>query len=603
MCGIVGYVGDKDAQNILIDSLKRLEYRGYDSAGIAICSPGKGGKMEIVVQKAKGRIKELEAVMKVTQGTTGICHTRWATHGKPSVENAHPHVDCKGDLALVHNGIIENYMELRDELTKEGHKWRSQTDTEVLCHLIEKYYKGSLENAVRKAVSKVRGAFACVIMHKNEPDRLVCIRNKSPLILGIGVNMNMVASDVPAVLKYTNKIVYLNDLEMAVLTKKDVKVYDLSTGKPLKFLTKEVEWSLEDAQKGGYEHFMIKEIFEQPKTIHNCLIGHIGTPTLEAIIKEDIKHIKFIACGTSFHACFTGKYIFEKLLKIPTYIELASEYRYSEPISEQPLVILVSQSGETADTIAAAREAKRRGCPTIGITNVVGSNLTREVDEVILLRSGPEIGVAATKTYTAQLIAIYLLAIYIGEIKGILSPNEVKILNQDLRSLPRLADKILHNAQDFQDCAQELVKANDVFFIGRNINYPSVMEGALKLKEISYIHAEAYAAGELKHGPISLLSESTPVVAVVLRDEVYEKMVNNIQEVAARSAPVIALVTEGDETLKKYVDRQIYLPATPALFSPVSVSIALQMLAYYTAKARGCPIDQPRNLAKSVTVE
>jgi glucosamine--fructose-6-phosphate aminotransferase (isomerizing) len=604
MCGIVGYIGDRQARDILIDSLKRLEYRGYDSAGIAVINTGKG-KNSLKVQRAKGMIAELEKNLEESPGSLGISHTRWATHGKPSVVNAHPHTDPNEEVALIHNGIIENFLELRDRLTSQGHKFRSETDTEIIAHLISKYYKGNLEAAVKKAIKDLEGAFALVIIHKNEPEKLVCVRNRSPLIIGMGVNENFVASDVPAILKYTRKVIYLKDMEMGVLTRNKVDVLSLETSKPVPIEPKEIEWSLEDAQKGGYDHYMLKEIYEQPQSIHKALLVRVGNPSLERALSNGqlFDQIKIIACGTSYHAGLIGKYILERLLKFPVTVDLASEYRYSQATHERPLVILITQSGETADTIAAAREAKRRNCLTLGLTNVVGSTITREVDEVLYIKAGPEISVAATKSYTSQLILLYLLAIYIGEVRGILKPSEVKILNEDLRTMPRAVEKVLTRAPEIEKCAKDIAKAQNIFFIGRNINYPTALEGALKLKEISYIHAEGYPAGELKHGPISLLEEKTPVVAISLRDEVFDKMQSNIQEVAARNAPVLGIVTEGEDLLLDYLDWVIQIPKTPSLFSPVPTSVALQLLAYYTAKERGCPIDNPRNLAKSVTVE
>jgi glucosamine--fructose-6-phosphate aminotransferase (isomerizing) len=628
MCGIVGYIGPRQAQPILLESLKKLEYRGYDSAGVAIISNSsnssnndvkkvnkksakKGTKNtmkneEITVFKDKGTINNLRSQLKNTiPGTIGISHTRWATHGPPSKLNAHPHIDCSGNIALVHNGIIENFQTLKKELIKNGHKFVSETDTEILVHLIEDNYYGDLESAVRKSLKHVEGSYAIVVIHKDEPDKIVSARFESPLIIGIGSKENFVASDVPAVLKYTNRIIYVHNKEIAVLKHDSVDITTLE-GEPVDRSWQEVTWALEDAEKGGFDHYMLKEIFEEPKAIREVLRGRVDEiifPDLSIFSDSILNGIKIIACGTSYHASLTGKYIFERLTRMPTTVELASEYRYSDPTKETPLVILITQSGETADTLAAAREAARRGSATIGITNVVGSSITREVDDVIYLRAGPEISVAATKSYIAQLITLYLTALFLAESFGHVKPEPAKEFKETMRSLPSIIERVLDNVEQIKTAAKFLATANDIFYIGRNLNYPTALEGALKLKEISYIHAEGYPAGELKHGPLALLTDKTPVVAIAPKDHTYDKIVSNLIEASARNAPVLAITSENNKDLDKIVDNVLYYPELPSMFSPIPISVMLQLLAYFTAKERGCPIDQPRNLAKSVTVE
>jgi glucosamine--fructose-6-phosphate aminotransferase (isomerizing) len=599
MCGIVGYIGARQAQSILLESLKRLEYRGYDSAGIAML-PLDNNNLQIF--KRKGMIKNLEENLPSVQSTLGISHTRWATHGQPSDENAHPHVDCTGNIAVVHNGIIENYMDIKEKLNFEGHIFKSETDTEVLAHLIEKHYNGDLRKAVHSAIREVQGSYALLAMHANERDRLVSARNESPLVLGIGIDENFIASDVPAVLKYTDKVIYLNNGEVADVTQSKVTITDLNDtiiDRP----THKIEWSLEDAEKGGYEHFMLKEIFEQPKAVREAMMGKLTGFELENIDGTEFSGLKILGCGSSYHAGLVGKYIFETLMGMPTSVETASEYRYNSTTLDQPLVILISQSGETADTLAAAREARRRGCKTIGITNVVGSSITREVDDIMFIRVGPEISVCATKSFTGQMISLYLLASHLSKARGILKTEELKEFYNSLRQQSRTVEQVLNNVEPIKKCAEKLADAENVFFIGRNINYPSALEGALKLKEISYIHAEGYQSGELKHGPLALLTEKTPIVAIAVKDHTYDKVVSNIKEVTARNAPVIAIGHESDTELSKYVDTVLCIPNVQPLFSPISVAIVLQLLAYYTARKRNCPIDKPRNLAKSVTVE
>jgi glucosamine--fructose-6-phosphate aminotransferase (isomerizing) len=595
MCGIVGYVGDRLAQPILLKALKRLEYRGYDSAGFAIVDKA------LTVYKDKGEISHLERGMPKMQGSTGIAHTRWATHGQPLKNNAHPFTDCKGQIALVHNGIIENYMHIKDDLMRRGHQFRSETDTEVVVHLVEEAYKGDLEAAVAEAVGKLKGSFAMAVVHAGEGDKVVAVRKESPLIIGVGEGEMFLASDVPALLDNTDKVITLMDGEMAVITRNGARVRTLA-GEEVARDFQRVKFTVEDAERGGYPHFMLKEIFEQPKALHETLIGRLSERA-EPDYGLRFDSVKLVACGTSYHACMVGRYILESVLNLPTSVEIASEYRYSTASREMPLTILVTQSGETADTLAAAREARRRGCYTIAITNVVGSTITREVDEVLYTRAGIEVGVAATKTFITQLAMLYLLAIRFGAQRRTLHSDALAQMRESLRQMPQVAQEVLNRADEVEAVAKEYSGARDMFFIGRNISYPVVLEGALKMKEISYVHAEGYAAGELKHGPLALLTRETPVVAVAIQDHTYDKMLSNIGEVSARAAPVIGIGFEGDDELARYCERVILVPRVAPLFSPVPVSVALQLLSYYTARERGCPIDKPRNLAKSVTVE
>jgi len=598
MCGIVGYVGGKRAQPILIDSLKRLEYRGYDSAGIAVVGE------DIQLFKSKGEIAVLEASMPVIEGSVGIAHTRWATQGKPTTENAHPFCGCQSKVAVVHNGIISNFMELRESLISEGHEFSSNTDTEVFAHLVEgEFGENELMDAVRAALKRVDGTYAFAVVAKGR-EEVVAARNESPLVVGLGNGENFLASDVTALLKHTNKVIYIQDGEVVRITRDAVTIVDRD-GKPVERTPQKVAWSIEDAEKGGYPHFMLKEIFEQPVAIHESLLGRI-----DAVDSEDsffhgqsFSSVKIVACGTSYHAGLAGQYIIEELARVPTTVQISSEYRYSSAARENPLVVLVTQSGETLDTIAAAREARRRGNKTVAIVNVIGSAITREVDHVIYTRAGPEIGVAATKTFVTQLIALYLLAIELGVKGRTLTAQTRKTVVNQLRNLPRAVQDVLNQAQTIETMAGKYSKAHDMFFIGRNINYPISLEGALKTKEISYIHGEGYPAGELKHGPLALLSKDSPVVAVAVNDHTYEKMIANISEVSARGSPVIAVANVGDTEIAKFADDVIYLREVPPLFMPVPIIVALQLWAYYLAKARGCPIDKPRNIAKTVTVE
>jgi glucosamine--fructose-6-phosphate aminotransferase (isomerizing) len=596
MCGIVGYIGENDATPILLRALKRLEYRGYDSAGLVVIGDG------LSYYKDKGMIDSLMQTLPKISGKVGLGHTRWATHGKPSKENAHPFLDCKGKIALIHNGIIENHMELRKQLIEEGHKFTSETDTEAMVHLIEKHYNGDIEKAVRESLKQVHGSYAIAVIHADEKDKIIAARNESPLVIGIGGGENFIASDVAALLDYTNEVAYVMDNEIVKLTKQGFEITTIK-GESVSRTTETVNWTVEDAEKGGYEHYMLKEIFEQPNAIHDSLLGRIPDLTLNGFLDGNFNTIKIIACGTSYHAGLIGKYVFESFSKVPVVVEMGSEYRYSEPVYENTLVVLITQSGETADTLAAAKEAKRRGSMTIAITNVVGSSITREVDYTFYTRAGPEIGVAATKTFTTQLVALYILGITLGLIKRTLEYDRIRELTSTLRKLSRYVQSVLDDTEHIENCALTMKNATDVFYIGRNINYPTALEGALKFKEISYIHAEGYPAGELKHGPLALLTPRTPVVAIAPKDHTYEKMLGNISEVSARGSPVIAIGYQEDTELEKVADHVIYVPEVPALFSPIPITVVVQLLAYYVARDRKCSIDKPRHLAKSVTVE
>jgi glucosamine--fructose-6-phosphate aminotransferase (isomerizing) len=593
MCGIVGYIGPKRAQPILLNCLGKLEYRGYDSCGIAIANSG------LQIYKDIGRVKALEKTLPVIKGTVGIGHTRWATHGEPSRVNAHPHADCAGRIAVVHNGTINNFQELRERLAREGHALVSQTDTEVLAHLIEKYLDGDFAVAVEKALGEVEGAYTMIAMMVGEP-RLVAARKDSPLIIGIGDRENFFASDVPALLDYTSRVVYLEDGDIAEVTAGSVAVR--SQGSPVAREEHKITWSVEDAQRGGYEHFMLKEIHEQPKVIRDTLAGYIaaGEPVAELAGEGGtMENMLILACGTSYHAGLVGKYIIEKLVDVPVRVELADEFVYSGQAAAGNHAIVITQSGETLDALKAIKKLKEQGCRVSAITNVVGSTVTRVADRTIYLRAGPEISVAATKTYIAQLIALYWLALPYAKV----DIKRLDSLVMELRQLPGNVQRVLDNEEAVAQNARQLAAYENVFFVGKGLNYPVAMEGALKLKEISYIHAEGYAAGELKHGPFALLGEKTPVVAIVTQDNTHEAVMTSIKEIKARHSPVLAIVSEGDEAMAGLADMIVTVPALDPLFSPVVNSVVVQLLAYFTAKERGCPIDFPRNLAKSVTVE
>lgn len=596
MCGIVGYTGNREAQEIILDCLKRLEYRGYDSAGLAMVSPG-----SLQLKKSMGEIAVLESNLGHMPGTTGIAHTRWATHGKPTTENAHPFLDCKGEYAVVHNGILTNYMGLKEELLKKGHKFTSETDSEVFAHLIEDAPGKDLKSKVLSVLKLVEGAYAIAVVEKGK-NEIVAARNESPLVVGVGHDENFVASDVTALLKYTNEVIYLMDKEAVRITPDSIETFDLE-GSTVKRESQRVSWNLEDAERSGYPHFMLKEIFEQPRAIHESLLGRLESREEDSFFKSKFPSIKIIGCGTSYNAGLVGKYILEELSRIPTTTQISSEYRYSPVTESKPLVVCITQSGETADTLAAAKEARRRGCKTLAITNVLGSAITREADHVIYTRAGPEIGVAATKTFVTQLIALYLLGLELGTMSNTLSSERRRELIAGMRSLPRIVQSVLNDASKIESLAENYKGAHSMFFIGRHINYPTSLEGALKTKEISYIHGEGYPAGELKHGPLALLSKDTPVIAICVRDHTYEKMLGNVREVSARDSPVLAIGSEGDQDLVKYAEEVFLVPRVDPLFSPIPIIVALQLLAYYLAIKKGCPIDKPRNIAKTVTVE
>lgn len=596
MCGIVGYAGNREAQEIALDCLKRLEYRGYDSAGIAIISPG-----ALRLEKSVGEIAVLESHLAHMPGKTGISHTRWATHGKPTTENAHPFIDCKGEYAVVHNGILTNYMELKSGLIKKGHKFTSETDSEVFAHLIEDTPAPDLKSKVLSVLRLVEGAYAIAVVQKGK-DEIVAARNESPLVVGVGHDENFIASDVTALLKYTNEVVYLQDKEAVRITAGSIEICDLD-GKAVNRESQRISWNLEDAERSGYPHFMLKEIFEQPRAIHESILGRLDSQEDDSFFRTRFTGINIIGCGTSYHAGLVGKYIIEELSRIPTTAQISSEYRYSPVTESKPLVVCITQSGETADTLAAAKEARRRGCKTVAITNVLGSAITREADHVIYTRAGPEIGVAATKTFVTQLIAFYLLGLKLGTVTNALSSERKRELVAEMRGLPRVVQSVLNEATAIEALAKKYRSAHSMFFIGRHLNYPTSLEGALKTKEISYIHGEGYPAGELKHGPLALLSKETPVVALCIKDHTYEKMLGNIREVTARESPVFAIGTEGDQDLEKYAEDVFLIPKVNPLFSPIPIIVALQLFAYYLAIARGCPIDKPRNIAKTVTVE
>jgi glucosamine--fructose-6-phosphate aminotransferase (isomerizing) len=608
MCGIVGYVGKKEVVPILIDGLRRLEYRGYDSAGIALLDKGK-----LNVAKRKGKLELLDNSINRSHysGTVGIGHTRWATHGEPSKTNAHPHTDCSKTIAIVHNGIIENYLELKRKLQKEGHIFRTKTDSEVIVHLVEKYYKGNLERAVLSAIKKLKGSYAIAAIAKDEPHKIVAARCGSPLILAIGNEENFIASDVPAILTYARKVIYLHDYEVAVLSEDGVKIVNIK-GKKVIRKKENIKWDIDSAEKAGYPHFMLKEIEEQPEVISNILKrrtnshNHVVFDELK-LQKEYIKKIKkitIVACGTAWHASLIGKYLIEKFSRVPVEVDLSSEYRYRKPPSvKNELVMTVSQSGETADTLAALRLARHNKLKVVSICNVVGSSIVRDSDGVIYTHAGPEIGVASTKAFTAQVAIFYLLALYIALIKGIIGRNTEHKLIKEFKNIPNNIKKIINNKRKIRTCAERYKNAASFLYLGRNINYPVALEGALKLKEISYIHAEGCSAGEMKHGPIALVDEKLPTVCLVPKTDTYEKMLSNIQELKARCGIIISIASERDNLIKKYSDYVISIPRTTEDLSCILTAIPLQLLAYYVAVLRGCDVDKPRNLAKSVTVE
>lgn len=609
MCGIIGYIGKDEAAPILIKGLTRLEYRGYDSAGIAVLD---GHVMRHL--KTPGKIKRLSDGLNKTpiSGTLGIAHTRWATHGIPNYINAHPHHDCMRAIALVHNGIIENCDELKEQLKKEGHRFLSETDTEVLPHLIEKYYKGNLETAVRRALKDAHGSYAIAVIHKDEPDKLVGARCGSPLIVGVGKGENFLASDCPAILDKTRKVIFVEDREVIALTRDSIEISDLN-GKRISRKPTTIDWDISQAEKGGFAHFMLKEIYEQPRVIHKILSARAnvrkGQVKLDGINLTPKQLLKFddiviSACGTAYHAGLIGEYLIERFARIPVEVDVSSEFRYRDPIlNNKTLFIAVSQSGETADTLAALREAKRNGAKVISICNVVGSTITRESDGVVYTYAGPEIGVASTKAYTAQVATFILFALYLGKIKGLIGQRQMKNILNEFEMIPERMDDVLDEAETIKSCAKKYFKLPCFMYIARGVNFPNALEGALKLKEISYIHAEGYGAGEMKHGPIALIEENMAVVAIAPQSPTYEKMLSNIQEIRAREGRIIAIATEGDSLIKKYVATTLYVPKAEEALSPLLTVLPLQLLAYHIAVARGRDVDQPRNLAKSVTVE
>ncbi|MFA5090248.1 MAG: glutamine--fructose-6-phosphate transaminase (isomerizing) [Candidatus Omnitrophota bacterium] len=612
MCGIIGYIGEKDSQPILLAGLKSLEYRGYDSSGVSILLDN---KKSIAVSKLPGKVRELERLLKnkPLAGKLALGHVRWATHGQPNQLNAHPHLDCTGEIAIVHNGIIENYSQLKNTLIKEGHKFRSQTDTEVIAHLIEKFYKNiSLKEAVRKAVFCLEGSFAIGVMSSREPDKIVGARAGSPLVVGVGRGENFLASDISALLDFTKEVVFLDENEIVVLNKKGIAIEDFSRHH-IKRSPVHITWDSSQARKQGWPHFMLKEINEQPAVLKGILNQRVPQDR-DGLFFEELKitpkelssleSIIIVACGTAYHAGLCGKYILEELCRIPVSVDLSSEFRYRQPIiPKNALVIAISQSGETADTLAAVKEAKKRGARVLAICNVLGSSLVRASDGVIYTYAGSEIGVASTKAYTAQLAILYLLALHLCSIKNTLDKKAIKDLLAALKKCPALIQRILDRQEYVKAVSLRHAHFGSFLFLGRNINYPAAMEGALKLKEISYIPAEGYAAGEMKHGPLALIDEYRAVVCISPASKVYEKMVSNIQEICSRKGKVIAIVTEEDEKIKALVSEVIYIPRIEEVFSPLLVVVPLQLLAYHIAVKRGCDVDQPRNLAKSVTVE
>jgi glutamine---fructose-6-phosphate transaminase (isomerizing) len=624
MCGIVGYVGKKRVVPVILDGLRRLEYRGYDSAGIAVCGNGEG----LQIRRAEGKLRNLEEVirLKPMDGTYGIGHTRWATHGRPTEENAHPHRDCTGKVVVVHNGIIENYVSLKKKLAEEGHKFTTETDTEIVAHMIEKYYlqtgnghRPSLEEAVRKTVTQLTGVFALAVIAVDEPNKIVAARNGPPAVIGLGKDEYFVASDVPAILYHTRDLFFLADGDLAVITPEGVRLTDFN-GQPITRQVQHVTWDPIMAEKGGFKHFMLKEIYEQPRSVRDTTLGRISQETGHVFLDEmeiteaefkAVKKINIAACGTSWHAAQAGKFMIERMARVPVEVDYASEWRYRDPIvPAETITVVISQSGETADTIAAQREAKAKGSKTLSICNVVGSMITREAAGTIYTHAGPEIGVASTKAFTAQLTALYLFALYLGQVRGTITPEQARDAVHELTRIPGKLEHLLTHEEDCEDLAKQYVRSQDFLFLGRGIHYPIALEGALKLKEISYIHAEGYPAGEMKHGPNALIDENLPVVIIATRDPKdalsmvrYEKTCSNLKEVKARSGQVIAIATEGDHEIKEAADHVIYVPEAPEELLPILEIVPLQLLAYHIAVRRGCDVDQPRNLAKSVTVE
>jgi glucosamine--fructose-6-phosphate aminotransferase (isomerizing) len=614
MCGIIGYIGSKQVVPVLIDGLRRLEYRGYDSAGVAVVRNG-----EIELRRSAGKLARLEEVIAATPiiGDYGIGHTRWATHGRPTEENAHPHRDCTGRIVVVHNGIIENYLDLKRQLQREGHTFVTETDTEIVAHLVEREMKDDgLENAVRRSLLYLRGLFALVLISADDPNKIVTVRNGPPIVVGLGDGEFFVASDIPAILSHTRDVVFLGDEQMAIITPSGVEFTDYA-GCSVSTKSTRVAWDPVMAEKAGYKHFMLKEIFEQPLAVRETVLGRASLESGKVFLHEieipdqtlrEVERIVILACGTSWHSALIGKFLFETLARVPVEVDYGSEYRYRDPIvSKHTLAIVITQSGETADTLAALRQARKKGASSIAICNVVGSMATREAEGTVYTHAGPEIGVASTKAFTTQIVALHLLALYLGQIRGTLTSEAAKPHIDALIQLPLLLEHVLKCEPLTEEIARRFYQRSDFLYLGRGINYPIALEGALKLKEISYIHAEGYPAGEMKHGPIALIDEQMPVVTIAPDDHVFEKMIGNIQEAKARGGSVIALTTEGhksiEDLLDPAVDFLIEVPRSHPLLTPVLMTVPLQLLAYHIAVRRGCDVDQPRNLAKSVTVE
>jgi glutamine---fructose-6-phosphate transaminase (isomerizing) len=617
MCGIVGYIGARKAVPIILDGLKRLEYRGYDSAGIAVLEEDGS----LAVRRAQGKLRNLEDVLRLSpiDGTYGIGHTRWATHGRPTEENAHPHRDCHGDIVVVHNGIVENYLALKQQLSAEGHRFCTETDTEVIAHLVEKYYDGNLENAVRDAVRQLTGVFALSVISRKDPRKIIAARLGPPVVVGLGDGEYFVASDVPAILSHTRDMFFLADGDMAVLTDGGVHLTDFN-GKPVKRQVSHILWDPIMAEKGGYKHFMLKEIFEQPRAVRDTTLGRVGQESGRIFLDEmdispkefrEFKQVRIIACGTSWHSALAGKFMIERLARIPVEVDYGSEFRYRDPIIDKStLTVVISQSGETADTLAAQREAKQKGSKTLAICNVVGSMMTREAAGTLITHAGPEIGVAASKTFTAQLTSLFLLAMYLGQVRERLDEATSRKLVDQLLHIPGQLEDILRRDSVYEDLTKVLYRSSDFLYLGRGVHFPMALEGALKLKEISYIHAEGYPAGEMKHGPNALIDSNLPTVVLATRDVsdessrvLYEKTLSNIQEVKAREGIVVAIACDDDEEIAKVADHVIRIGTTHDLLLPILEIVPLQLLAYHIAVRRGCDVDQPRNLAKSVTVE
>lgn len=609
MCGIVGYVGNAQAAPFLLEGMSKLEYRGYDSAGIAVYEKGK-----IRVEKCVGRLDALRHKLegRMPEGSMGIGHTRWATHGRPSDRNSHPHTDESGNFVVVHNGIIENYLMLKEKLIAKGQKFSSDTDTEIVAHLFADFYEGDMEEAVKKVLKTIEGSYSLVFMCAAEPDKLICTKKDNPLIIGLGEGENFIASDIPAIIAKTRRTYIMSDGEIATVTRDGVWVQDIN-GTPITKKVFEVNWNAEAAEKGGFEHFMLKEIYEQPKAIKDTMRGRLAENGTEINFTElgwtpedftGISKIFIVACGTAYHAGIVGKYYLENLARIPVEVDIASEFRYRSPLVDANcLTIVISQSGETIDTMAALKEAKRLGSRTLAVTNVVGSSIAREADQVVYTYAGPEIAVASTKAYTTQLLVMLMLAVYVGRLRGTLDGNKADALAKGLHKVPEQLHDMLENVDQIKVFARHYGSSLDAFFLGRSLDYAVALEGALKLKEISYIHAEAYAAGELKHGTLALIVEGVPVIVLATQEDVYDKTVSNLQEVKAREAMVIAIALEGDDSIAKYADHVIYIPRADKELAPILAVLPLQLLAYYAALTRGCDVDKPRNLAKSVTVE